>query len=470
MSAIKSITKFLPIEGEVRRGSFGRGSLWLFLELIIITVVAWVVFDPAVVNLYYRSLPLGYDANRLVYGEYITRGDWQPAEDDIIKDDNGFVVGNLSRYEMTEKRQNQIIRQLTDLEDVESATLNGDIYDGYSSIGETQSGYYSCINERDTSRLSIIKFSPNSLFFETYGLRPLPGSPSAQELSQITGAENKVVLTRSGAIKVFGTEDVVGRHFKVLHESDNYEVRTFDEVSVAGVVEDFRKSLPTTLHSIYFRPDTITWSKCHFVLRLREGIDANRFVEEHGKEVISKGCTNFSRISRIMPFQEHLQKQEREAGRTQEVNRSLMLALFFLLNLCLGVIGTVWLQAKRRTEECGVRRAFGATRPRLLFNMLWQNTVLTTLAVVVGLIIFLNYAYSSIHNASNIGYTASEAFYSPRINWTDLDRSWVEYFWPHFLTVSAVVYIIILCTVLIGTAIPAIKIIRTNITDALREE
>ena len=467
MSTKISISKFLPIEGEVRRGSIRRGALWLFLELIIITVVAWVVFDPAVVNLYYRSLPLGYDTSRLVYGEYIPRGD---GEAECIKDEDGFVVEWLSRYEMTEKRKDQIIRQLTDVEGVESATLNGDIYDGYSCMGETQSGYHSCINERDTSRLSIIKFSPNSLFFETYGLRPLPGSPSAQELSHITGAENKVVLTRSGAIKVFGTEDVVGRHFKVLHESDNYEVRTFDEVSVAGVVEDFRKSLPTTLHSIYFRPDTIKWSKCHFVLRLREGIDANRFVEEHGKELISKGNTNFSRISRIMPFQEHLQKQEREAGRTQEVNRSLMLALFFLLNLCLGVIGTVWLQAKRRTEECGVRRAFGATRPRLLFNMLWQNTVLTTLAVVVGLIIFLNYAYSSIHNASNIGYTASEAFYSPRINWTDLDRSWVEYFWPHFLTVSAVVYIIILCTVLIGTAIPAIKIIRTNITDALREE
>ena len=93
---------------------------------------------------------------------------------------------------------------------------------------------------------------------------------------------------------------------------------------------------------------------------------------------------------------------------------------------------------------------------------------MATIAVIVGLIIFLNYAHSNISEWSS--YKPCEAFYSTMINWTELDRSWVEYFWPHFLVVSAVVYIIILCTVLIGTAIPAIKITRTNITDAIREE
>ena len=50
------------------------------------------------------------------------------------------------------------------------------------------------------------------------------------------------------------------------------------------------------------------------------------------------------------------------------------------------------------------------------------------------------------------------------------DQTWVDYFWPHFLIVSACVYIIILCTVLIGTTIPALKINNTKVTDALRDE
>ena len=48
-----SFINLLPPRGEV-----GRGAIWLFLELVVITVVAWVVFDPAIVNLYHRCLPL----------------------------------------------------------------------------------------------------------------------------------------------------------------------------------------------------------------------------------------------------------------------------------------------------------------------------------------------------------------------------------------------------------------------------
>lgn len=39
-----------------------NANTWLFLELVIITVVAWAVFEPAIVNLYYRNLPLGMTA------------------------------------------------------------------------------------------------------------------------------------------------------------------------------------------------------------------------------------------------------------------------------------------------------------------------------------------------------------------------------------------------------------------------
>ena len=65
-----------------------RGGSWLFLELIVITVVAWVVIDPAVVNLYYRNIPVGYDTDRLVYAEgkalyngTVDRDAWEATKD-----------------------------------------------------------------------------------------------------------------------------------------------------------------------------------------------------------------------------------------------------------------------------------------------------------------------------------------------------------------------------------------------------
>ena len=347
-----------------------KATLWLFLELIIITVVAWAVFEPAIVNLYYRSLSLGYDNDRLLYAKTAV------ISDGILHD----------AFEMTEERHDQILRQLMAVEGVESAYL---FDQPYGSMGYSQAAFNECCAGGDTLLLANVTLTTDSHFFETYGLKPLPGSPSAEELSHIKTVDKQVVLTRSGAIALFGTEDVVGRHFTICYEPAY-------EVTVVGVVEDFRMSVPTTIRSMIITTKELQTTSCQYVIRLKKGVNVSRFVEEHGNDLIRSGRTDFNRISNLMTFDEYLQQLELDDGRTQEVNRSLALALFFLINLMLAVIGTVWLHAKRRTEECGVRRAFGATRWRVFFDFLWRNALLATAAVIIGCIIYLNYAHSGI--------------------------------------------------------------------------
>ena len=247
------------------------------------------------------------------------------------------------------------------------------------------------------------------------------------------------------------------------------------DATVMGVVEDFRLSLARDIRTIIFFPYTNFLTDADVVIRLKKGIHPGRFVEEHGQELIAKGDTEFCRISKLMTFKDYIKQSELREGNTQEVNRSLMLALFFLVNLSLAIIGTVWLQAKRRTEECGVRRAFGATRPRLLLGFLSEGALMATVAVIIGCIIYLNYAYSGLEynegiNITHFGLEHFETMYNTSHYENPADQTWPDHFWPHFLIVSGIVYLIILCTVLIGTAIPAIKIINTRITDAIREE
>ena len=424
-----------------------NANTWLFIELVIITVVAWAVFDPAIVNLYYRSLPLGYDSEQLLYAQTVVGGgEW-------IVDENGTPQ---DPYRMTEARRLQMLRQLTSVEGVSSAYFYNN---SYGDIGYTNGSYTECWNGSDTLYLATVNFVSDCHFFETYGLRSLPGSPSVEELSQIKQQDSQVVLTRSGAIALFGTTDVVGRQLTICYNPP-FVVR------VAGVVEDFRKMMPNNLRSLIFVAQENIQTDCQCVIRLKNGIDSQRFVEEHGQELIRNGKTDFNRISRLMTYDDWLRQLELDDGRTQEVNRSLALAFFFLVNLMLAVIGTVWLHAKRRTEECGVRRAFGATRWRMLGDFLWRNALLATIAVVIGCIIYLNYVYSGITEYNGNMY--SEALYNTGVM-VDLatDRSWPDRFWPHFLVVSAIVYLIMLVTVLIGTAIPALKITQVRITEAL---
>ena len=425
-----------------------NANTWLFLELVIITVVAWAVFEPAIVNLYYRNLPLGYDSDQLLYAVTAVNGEPTVDEDGTLHD----------AFEMTEERRDQMLRQLMAVEGVESACL----YDQpYGSMGYSHAAFNECCAGGDTLLLANVTLTTDAYFFETYGLKPLPGSPSDEELSHIKTMDRQVVLTRSGAIALFGTEDVVGRHFTICYDPAY-------EVTVAGVVEDFRMSVPTTIRSMIITTKELQTTSCQYVIRLKKGVNASRFIEEHGNDLIRSGRTGFNRISRLMTFDEYLQQLELDDGRTQEVNRSLALALFFLVNLMLAVIGTVWLHAKRRTEECGVRRAFGATRRRVFFNFLWRNVLLTTAAVIIGCIIYLNYAHSGIQEYDGGEYY--ETLYTIQGAMLSIDKTWVDYFWPHFLVVSSIVYLIILCTVLIGTAIPAVKIIGTRITNALRDE
>ena len=92
---------------------------------------------------------------------------------------------------------------------------------------------------------------------------------------------------------------------------------------------------------------------------------------------------------------------------------------------------------------------------------------MATIAVAIGCVIYLNYAHSGYEtNGIHEEFNMDQGNYN---SGPDSDLTWVNHFWPHFLIVSAIVYIIILTTVLIGTAIPALKIINTRITEALRE-
>ena len=62
------------------------------------------------------------------------------------------------------------------------------------------------------------------------------------------------------------------------------------------------------------------------------------------------------------------------------------------MNLCLGVIGTFWLQTRTRREEVGVMLSFGATRSDIVRLLMGEGTVLTVVASLTGFLLYLQYA------------------------------------------------------------------------------
>ena len=42
-----------------------RRNGWLLAELILVSIISWVILDPVIVVTHDRNIPLGYDADRL---------------------------------------------------------------------------------------------------------------------------------------------------------------------------------------------------------------------------------------------------------------------------------------------------------------------------------------------------------------------------------------------------------------------
>ena len=101
--------------------------------------------------------------------------------------------------------------------------------------------------EADTTRFcgaNSMSFLLGEQFFETQGLTPVKGSPSAEKLSSECPADG-AVITRSMALALFGTEQAVGRRIvETDYNGDAVQHGPADTIvaryTVFGVVEDFR--------------------------------------------------------------------------------------------------------------------------------------------------------------------------------------------------------------------------------------
>lgn len=154
-----------------------------------------------------------------------------------------------------------------------------------------------------------------------------------------------------------------------------------------------------------------------------------------------------------------MEEGEYICGITSKRDIMLFVATLFLLNLVLGVTGSVWLQTGKRINELGVLRSYGASRSKIMKMLFGEALVLASAAFVIGEIIYLQYAFS---NNLSEGFEEN-SMYLPT-------ASWVNDFTAHFAIVSAIIYVILIICVCIGTYFPARHASRISPVDALRDE
>jgi len=434
-------------------------NVWLFLELIVVCFVAWTQLDPIIVRLYYRSLPSGIDGERMVVANILSTQPYEMADDSMTQEerDNQYWKGE-AQYVV---EASIIKRQLLAIDGVEQASIadpvlgilaRTDLFGSSSFSNKLKFAW-----QNDTVLVNDICYSMDEHFFETYGIQPIAGCKTSKELSDI---DQGWIVSQSLAEHYFGSSEAAINkelHAAFFADGDWHQ-------PIVAVVNDVHVSEKDyNTWAVYSNNGTIRkgGSQNLVVLRLKSGVNPRRFAEEQNLNPWNYATDHYA-VASFTAYDDIGSARNQFATPTlsYDFNLQIATALFFLINLCLGVIGTFWMQTKRRTEESGIMRAFGATKRRVMLMFLAEGWVMATVSMFIACVLYLNYVKMGL----------GALCISTHQPGTQPDPTWVADKPLHFLIVSAIVYLIILCTVLIGTAIPAAKIVRTRITNALRDE
>lgn len=416
-----------------------RRNGWLLAELILVAILSWYIFDPVMVVTYERHLPLGYDADRLCMVSVGMLPQEAPGYEPQAADSASLMQTYLNLVDRARRHP-----------DVEQATPGlSFVYPGAMGIGTS-----SFIAEGDSVAHTalFIEFLPHTHFFETYGFQSGKGSMSAAQLSDLDNGYY-YIMTEDLLEGMFRTHTYRNQRCWKVTGTDTCYTAVKGTVKVCKYLSD-KRPVPIVFMPLQNPDIRSRLDNMRIVVRLKEGVRMGRFLHDFRPWMLRQ-----LRIGNL--YARELQSYDeinaaREFDSTMLYRCNLSIALFFLVNLCLGVIGTFWMQTRTRREEVGVMLSFGATPHRIRLLLLGEGTALTTLATFIGCFIYLQYAFSE---GLNMGNSLAEVVID-----------WIDNFGLHFFLVSLMVYVILLLVVWIGIYIPARRISSISPTEALRDE
>lgn len=412
-----------------------RANGWILLELVVISIVIWWVVDPLFVIRSNQSIPQGFDCSdvyRLTLGEL-------PKKSPLYKAEESDSVNAITNF-------NRIVDRVKQYPGVEAVAVTNNCYPW--SGGSTMDSYYHDSVEVNIQNMYYLNIGN---YFQVFRYTSATDH-RWQTLAKVETKANDIFITRDAEKKLCGNKSALGITL-TGDDSVKYTVaRVIDNVKIISSEPPHRVALlPQTKLDPEWLPNTI-----QIFFRMRERTQENPFLSTFKKQMFSELHAGNYYVEQITPYSKIRQDYEYSHGVTNLIRLKMGLAIFFLINMLFGVIGTFWLKCGARRGEIGLRMAMGSTRNGLRRLFIAEGWLLTTFATIIGLIIVFQFVYVN-------------GFYQSDVNSTT-GALWVNNAALHFLSVSGIVYLLLLITVTIGTWFPVSNASKISPVDALRDE
>lgn len=304
-------------------------------------------------------------------------------------------------------------------------------------------------------------------FWKIFQFRFLAGKPYREE--EFTSGIRKAVVSESLARRLFNTSDATGKTFLL----------NFEEYQVSGIVEDVPSIAQFCYAEMWIpftnRPSQIQGSKwCDFILGHMQlyilakkpgDFDAIRREAEENCRRYSANIPQYNFVLNEQPdtvLRAWLRTDSFASPKFMKLFIQIFSVIFLLLLVpSINLTGMTASRMKKRMEELGIRKAFGAQNRTLLLQILYENLLLTLLGGLIGLLI----SYGLIFMLK--GWLLGNYDWDGSSLTASIDLS------PGMLINPAIFgYTLIFCLILnlMSALVPAWRALRRPIVDALNDK
>ena len=343
-----------------------RQNLLLAFEIFLSYLVLFAVVFLAVMGVANWQYPLGFSIERLwgVTLEYPERGVPQQLLGVDEPGQRAEVQAARARAASRLQEMFSALRALPNVEAISASFATAYEWSEWGGIVGAPAPAYTMLNYADDEFANVV------------GLNVVAG----RWFSKVDDAAAylPVVINRRLARELYGDEDPVGR---VLSRAS---ARLPEDRVVVGVIDEFRQQgeFEAPENYAFFRlpPGQRAGAPLPTVLTIRVKPGTTAEFEE----TVVKTLQGLAPDWKFTPYDLQGKRQDALLRFLIPVGGLTIVSVFLLLMVALGLMGVVWQNVTRRFQEFGLRRANGATASDIRRQVLAELTILTSLAVLVG--------------------------------------------------------------------------------------
>lgn len=416
-----------------------KKSLALSIELIIVTIIGWLLIDPVAMKTSLVSIPADYDYDRLVTTTFSTL------------DENTFDYDSTANEKESVYYQ-RILNLVRQHPEVEKATFCGSLdleSDSYWGVGFTaDTVFFDLHSPNHEISAAYISYIPGTDYFATYGIKDPEGNQFVEPENDGTG----YIVTETLAKGMFPTKSAIGQNLYEIDEQDN------SPTPIIGITANVPYRKATGRTALVFFPTSPNGGRIDGItMRVKEGVNPRNFLDKFTTEISDY------KVGNIYLSEPELMSDRREKTMEhidKELAPNWILLIFFLVNVILGVAGTFYIQCRGRIADAGVMRAFGANRRQIEWGIVGEACFIVFLAWLIGTGIYFIYLhFSDAQIYSEVG----KVIQIIRPMWYDTAST-------RYPIIGACVLILLLISAIIGVFLPARRVGRVPIVDSLRDE